>query len=299
MEWHYAYNVNARPVDDSAGGHGSCVASKAAGWKNGVSKNSQIVMLKTSMTIADENWAFAKALDDIIEKDRQGKAVVIYPRLSLSTNPGMELSANWESIRQIMQDLFSADVVVVTCAGNEALKRSSVITQLPALWASNDFPLLVDGAVAPIGEYAKFSQGSISSRNVVWAPGDRVVCARGIYSPSPPYERIGRGTSLSAGMVRIPALVVDKWANKDKVAGLVAYFIGRLECPGQVAETMRKKLLGVWSRPISPRSSPNVIWNGQDGSNFQGSNKIAFEMGYSNLSIMLNGTTGAPEDFQS
>ena len=87
MEWHYAYNVDARPVDDSAGGHGFCVASKAAGWKNGVSKNSRLVMLKASTTIADENWAFAKALDDIIEKHLQGKAVVVYPRLSVSSNP--------------------------------------------------------------------------------------------------------------------------------------------------------------------------------------------------------------------
>ena len=52
------------------------------------------------------------------------------------------------------------------------------------------------------------------------------------------------------------------------MAGLAAYFLGRSSTVGNVSAEMLDRLLTV-SRPISPRSRPNVIWNGQDGSNYQ------------------------------
>ena len=120
VEWKYGYNVDPRPQDDSANGHGTCVASKAVGWKNGVSKNTGLVILKASLSLVDDNWAFAVALDDIIAKNRQGKSVVLYPRTSFKqygASTGWE--ANWRSIKSLIQDLFAQDVIVVTCAGND------------------------------------------------------------------------------------------------------------------------------------------------------------------------------------
>ncbi|KAL8699224.1 MAG: hypothetical protein Q9201_006122 [Fulgogasparrea decipioides] len=126
VEWHYGDGVSRQATDDSKAGHGTCVSSKAAGWKNGVSKNSRLVMMKSSGTVADETWAFAEALDDILSKQRQRKAVVVYPRLSLTAfAPGSEPAANWDSIQALIRDLFEANVVVVNCAGNEATPRSS------------------------------------------------------------------------------------------------------------------------------------------------------------------------------
>ena len=52
------------------------------------------------------------------------------------------------------------------------------------------------------------------------------------------------------------------------MAGLAAYFLGRSSTVGKVTSEMLDRLLTM-SRLISPRSRPNVIWNGQDGSNYQ------------------------------
>lgn len=135
-------------------------------------------MIKSSLTLLDDNWAFAEVLDDVLKKGRQGKAVVVYPRSSIETfSAGSALPANWESMKGLMQGLFEADVVIVTCAGNEGTKRSSALDKAPAVWASQDFPLIVAGAVTTSGDFAKFSQGLKAADDLVWAPGVHVTCA--------------------------------------------------------------------------------------------------------------------------
>lgn len=197
-EWHYAYGVRHTQTDDTVAGHGSCVASKAAGWKTGVSKNSRLVVMKSSSTIADINFAFAAAVDDIIAKNRQGRAVVVYPSTSIQTfGAGSTLPRNWQSVGELIQELFAQDVVVVTGAGNNAALFSGVNT-LPAIWGLNhNFPLLVAGAVATDGRLARFSQGGKSSLELLWAPGANVACANG---PSQGLA-VRSGTSFAAGMV--------------------------------------------------------------------------------------------------
>ena len=203
-EWHYAYGVSKSTTDDNLGGHGSCVASKAAGWKTGVSKNSQLVMMKSLPTVADVNFAFAAALDDIMEKDRQGRAVVVYPATSIETfGAGSALPRNWRSVNELIQELFAQNVVVVTAAGNNAA-RTSTLDTVPAMWAlDRDFPLIVAGAVRLDGTVARFSQGAAAMAQIVWAPGDSVVCANG---PSAQGLAVRSGTSFAAGMVSKPPL---------------------------------------------------------------------------------------------
>ncbi len=202
-EWHYAYGVHQSTTDDNLAGHGSCVASKAAGWKTGVSKNSQLVMIKSLPTLADINFAFAAALDDILQKDRQGEAVVIYPATSTQQfAPGSPMPRNWKSVHELIQDLLAEDVVVVTAAGNDAA-RTSALDTVPAMWAlDSDFPLIVAGAVTTKGDIARFSQGAADMAQMAWAPGESVVCANG---PSSPGLAVRSGTSFAAAMVR-PAL---------------------------------------------------------------------------------------------
>ena len=198
-EWHYAYGVSDSTTDDDLAGHGSCVASKAAGWKTGVSKNSQLVVMKSLPTLADVNFAFAAALDDIIEKDRQGRAVVVFPATSIQTfGPGSVLPRNWRSVKELIRELFGQDVVVVTASGNSAA-RSSAMNTVPAIWGLDpDFPLIVAGAVTTSGTIARFSQGAASRSEIVWAPGESIVCANG---PSSPGLAVRSGTSFAAAMV--------------------------------------------------------------------------------------------------
>ena len=199
-EWHYAYGVYHSTTDDNLAGHGSCVASKAAGWKTGVSKNSQLVVIKSLPTVADVNFAFATALDDIIEKRRQGKAVVVYPQTSIQRfRVGTAVPRNWRSVYELIQELFTQNVVVVTAAGNHAA-RSSALDTIPAIWALDaDFPLIVAGAVRLDGTIARFSQGAAEIGQIVWAPGESIVCANG---PSAQGLEVRSGTSFAAAMVR-------------------------------------------------------------------------------------------------
>lgn len=199
-EWHYAYGVSPTTTDDDLSGHGSCVASKAAGWNAGVSKNSRLVVMKSLLTVADVNFAFAAALDDVVEKHRQGRAVVVFPATSIQTfNAGSDLPRNWRSVKELIQSLFFNGVPVVTAAGNNAARSSSLDT-LPALWGLGfeSFPLIVVGAATTDGSTARFSQGAANPDAIVWAPGESVVCANG---PSSAGLSVRSGTSFAAGMV--------------------------------------------------------------------------------------------------
>lgn len=199
-DWHYAYSVSDSTTDDDLAGHGSCVASKAAGWKTGVSKNSRLVVMKSLLTLADVNFAFAAALDDVIAKGRQGRAVVVYPATSIQTfDAGSALPRNWKSVKELIRELFAQDVIVVTAAGNNAA-RSPALNTLPAMWwgQEKNFPLIVAGAVKDDGTRARFSQGAATLNEIVWAPGEDVVCANG---PSSPGLAARSGTSFAAAMV--------------------------------------------------------------------------------------------------
>ena len=202
-EWHYAFGVSASPTDDDLAGHGTCAASKAAGWKTGVSKNSQLVVIKALTTLADVTFAFAAALDDIIAKHRQGRAVVLYPTTSTLALGMAPLPKSWLSIRKLIQELFAHDVVVVTAAGNDAARNPAVDT-VPAAWGldgDDEFPLIVAGAVKADGSFAPFSQGVVNPARLFWAPGESIVCANG---PSSAGLAVRSGTSFAAAMVSAP-----------------------------------------------------------------------------------------------
>ena len=193
--------------DDSVPpGYSSCAASKAAGRVNGVSKLSKIVMIKASMKLADTIWSFAKVLEDVVVKGRQDKVVLLYPRLSIRTfSPRSDLGTAWNHIKLIMEGLFLAGVVIVTCAGDDArsppTRANSIPNRVPAVLASKEFPVIVAGAVTNKGSFATFSRGISVSEDIAWAPGDKVLCTG--YRPT--WSQEGRSTGFAAGMVGIRA----------------------------------------------------------------------------------------------
>ena len=149
------------------------------------------------MSLADNTWAFAKVLEDVILRNRQGKSVILYTRTSKFESIAPD-TLGWDQIYAIMRDLLAADVVIVTCAGDEP-KRASLPSRVPAAWASREFPVIVAGAVTNDGNYAKFSQGIGISPGIAWAPGNDVVCASNVSS----LNQKGQGTAFAAGMVCI------------------------------------------------------------------------------------------------
>lgn len=224
IEWHYAPSVRRTQTDDSTLGHGSCVASKAAGWKDGVSKNSRLVIMKSSLTLADQHWAFSTALDDILSKGRQRRAVVLYPRASTQAAESIGRGGGggpvemWIAIKNLIDELSrEAGILTVVPAGNFAT-RSMKIDTFPGIWASSFDPISQDaphlvlgdnnpsvlavGSITQSGSQAPSSQGQ-SEPFLRFAPGEDVRCAGG--EPSSPAQVDAAGTSFAAAMVFIPS----------------------------------------------------------------------------------------------
>ena len=179
-------------MEDSGQGHGSCVASKAAGRCNGVSKASKLVILKTPFDLRGIAWSFDKVCGLIERRHKsQKRSVVVFPA-SAGTNDFREQNRYpWNWVKPIIQELFKIDAIVVVPSGNYRsnwLRRN--VDTVPGIWASPNFPLIVIGAVDNDGNQANFAQGG--DRVTTWAPGVQVRCA-GADAAS--------GTSFAAPMV--------------------------------------------------------------------------------------------------
>lgn len=196
VEWLWTPQTTWNRRDNDPKEHGSCVASKAAGFINGVSKNSRLVIVKASHTMADTEWALAQIFDDIVKKGRQEKAVILYARSSTEEySRESTLPVYWDSVRDLMHRLFGLGVHIVTSAGNDG-QRSMVLDTVPAMW-NEILPFIVVGAVTSRGGAARFSQGMWLDRGLVHAPGVNVRCAGG------GNMQLFDGTSAAAGMVNL------------------------------------------------------------------------------------------------
>ena len=190
----------------------SCVASKAVGRRNGVSKNSHLIIMKSLPSALGFHMALADTLSDIVLKrggGRKGPSIIVIaggsdvPVTSRDTTP-----QPWGRIHNILFQ-FVADpnleTVIVTNAGNSA-RRCPYVDTYPAIWAGKHTPLrhsegsviprVVVGAATNQGAVATFSQNQ--GPPTIWAPGYANECANGQGSSG---ISIGQGTSFAAPMV--------------------------------------------------------------------------------------------------
>ena len=234
------------------------MASKAAGPNLGVASQAHMIVLKAH-TLADSQWAFEKARDDIVSQGRQQKSVILFARGPLICEPGQENQSPWKELKPLILDLFSKDIVVVTSSGNlGAAPGHSQIDCPIKTFAGPNYPLIVVGAVTneglvaiKPGDKTSFSQGG--PQLTVSAPGLDVMCADSANNNTP---RKDTGTSPAAAMT----------------AGLVAYFLSfRNNRPfpvggGNTAMNARNYLqnTAMWKRP---GGQDNGIWNMVDSLN--------------------------------
>ena len=188
--------------DDNPGpSHGTCVASKAVGITNGVSKSSELIIVKLALLEtgqildSDLQWAFDEVYDDILTRQETSKQpIVVIAAFGTTEDPSV---SPWPDIKRRMTDIFALGAAIIVPSGNHALDRgrSRNVDEIPALWANADpsFPLIVAGAVNNEGVTWPYSQGG--NHVTIWAPGDQVQCA----------DRAGfrraNGTSFATGMV--------------------------------------------------------------------------------------------------
>jgi hypothetical protein len=232
------------------------MASKAVGPNLGVASNAHLIVVKAKGSAADNLWAFEQTRDDVLANadNRKGKSVVLFARGQTFAGLG-DNAAPWPQMKPLMQELFDNDIVVVTSSGNngEAPGHQNV-ELLPKTWATDDFPLIVVGAVTTQGKEAFYpgkqqSFSQIGPKVTVWAPGVDIRCA----DSKTQTTRLDTGTSPASAMA----------------AGLVAYFLSfRNNRPfaiggGNTARNARDYLKNT-AKWVRPGGKDPAIWNGVD-----------------------------------
>ena len=264
-------------TDDDSTSHGSCIASKATGAKNGVSKTTPLVIVKSSLNLVDIVWAFQKIVNSVATQKGRQVVVLLAATTKLPWRPPMLQDSRFNRLYLRMENLISLGAVVVVPVGSYG-DRSYLADTVPAVFASpskiprrSPLPLIVVGAVDNKATPASWSQTMPVDRgDMIRAPGVKVACTKRGLS----FRPTGTGTSFSAGMVRnrLPR-IFSAMVSVDvcvQVAGLAAYFLGMKTPPFPVGgpDTSRNlqnylRTSASWARPSG---ASKVVWNRLDGS---------------------------------
>ncbi|KAL8884660.1 MAG: hypothetical protein Q9215_007343 [Flavoplaca cf. flavocitrina] len=216
------YGYRATQEDDSTDQygkrnfHGSCVASKAIGSTDGVSRTTQLSIFKVSSWLSDASWAFAQ-----VRNSRT--PIVVYPWATINAAPD-PLGQDLATIKDIISDILNDGGIIVVSAGN-AQRRSALADTFPSTLErefkrtlqTNRQAFIVVGAVKSKGNFwneagsiATFSQRSVIGREgEYWAPGEAIRCA------GPNGHQFADGTSFAAPMVGFTSFDAYKLLNKD------------------------------------------------------------------------------------
>ena len=185
-------------------GYGTCIASKALGFINGVSKGARLVPVKVQMDAASISAALIKTTDQIESMQRVAVSVVVLPFQSIQDFPLIDISVEdtepWRTILGAIRSLTEIGVPVIVPAGDDG-KQTWGVNALPQIWASLS-DLIVVSAVTQRAGKASFTQVlPRSSRGTrrIYAPGEKVACAG--LKESGTVEKTG--TAFAAGMVSL------------------------------------------------------------------------------------------------
>ncbi|KAL8881125.1 MAG: hypothetical protein Q9198_001608 [Flavoplaca austrocitrina] len=226
LRWYYGPSIRAHnratQEDDSTDQygkrnfHGSCVASKAIGSTDGVSRTTQLSIFKVSSWLSDASWAFAQ-----VRNSRT--PIVVYPWATINAAPD-PLGQDLATIKDIISDILNDGGIIVVSAGN-AQRRSALADTFPSTLErefkrtlqTNRQAFIVVGAVKSKGNFwneagsiATFSQRSVIGREgEYWAPGEAIRCA------GPNGHQFADGTSFAAPMVGFTSFDAYKLLNKD------------------------------------------------------------------------------------
>ena len=240
-------------VKEDPRGHGTCMASKVCGRKNGVAKQTIVIPVVFSQSYESFFAAFELLENDITarrarETNKQalpGKTVV-----SISWAIATSKTDYIAQMKNALQAIMNLGVVIVVSADNRELVDGFVSESYPtALALLDDFPLIRVGAVDESGRLAWFSM-----EGDVYIVGVGGKCAVAGLSN---LERDTEGTSGAAAAF----------------AGLVAYMMGLNRVPfafgsdiTQYQSIVKDYFVYDIGAYVRPGGNAPVAWNGLDGS---------------------------------
>ncbi|KAG8533927.1 uncharacterized protein KY384_001668 [Bacidia gigantensis] len=202
-DWLFTSDAKRTYTDDDPDGHGSCVASKAVGHADGVSKFSRLIPVKTVLDSSNLLEAFFATQDDIIENKRSSQSVIVCSLASRNPVPlesWKKPPAPWKTLRRYLDSLtVTYGATIVLSAGNNA-SRSEYVDTFPAQFGEDPgLAIIVAGATTQRGYKSSYSQAL--KRPTFWAPGDKIICAAGSGTQG---TVVQYGTSFSAPLVHHP-----------------------------------------------------------------------------------------------
>ncbi|KAK9774038.1 putative Peptidase S8/S53 domain-containing protein [Seiridium cardinale] len=245
-------------VDASDESHSTCTADKAVGAKYGSSKGAKLVVVKMGAKVLAELMnAVNQVVNDIYFKPERKKKSVV----TISLSSGLPKGGQEETrLKGYIEELFTYDVPVVVAAGNDAEEESrSDVDEIPAVWAEDEFPLIVVGSVNAAGARSSFSQGG--KHLTVHAPGEDTTC---LYKAGNTLKT-GSGTSFATPLTagQIANLLSYDEPPFDMSDGKVVANVRNYVASDQFG-WVRDKVLGIWNG-VDEAHNPPVVSFG-DGS---------------------------------
>jgi len=156
------------------GGRGTCVLSRAVGSFYGVSKASDVVVVKLPSKFGSEGEChsfrssvlegLAQIRDDIILHNILPGKGVINVSLNLGSLESFEEKILIDTLRSLIEEFTKRDIPLVAASGNRDIKTESHLDDVntyPALFGSDkSLSIIVVGSTNGIGIRSPFSQGS-------------------------------------------------------------------------------------------------------------------------------------------
>lgn len=201
--WMYSNGVLRSKTDEI--GHGSCVASKVAGYIYGVAKGAPLRICKTAAWVDSFLKSLLLILNDLRRRSTAGQSVAGHTVIMVSTQWYWSRGPNEEEvIRSLRKLITNYQAVIVMAAGNNEGGDEPLITRQtwPVAAYYENLPIIVVGAVDLKGIIYPWSK--IDPIVAIYAPGS-VRCA----DASGNGEADLQGTSFAAA----------------EVAGLAAYLL--------------------------------------------------------------------------
>ena len=255
--WLYSNGVVPTPTDDNISGHGTCVASKVAGYIYGVAKATSLRICKCILQIDSFLRGLLLISNDLKKRSDNGESVRGHTVIMMTTTWLSDRTSNEQQLIKSLQKLMTKYQAVVVMASGNLVFDDDPAEITPETWpvaAYNDgLPIIIVGAVDLQGNGESYSRAGAGVN--IYAPGE-VHCAHG----SDTDGIVQTGTSFAAA----------------EVAGLVAYLLpivpslrGSDNIPREVLEYLKTKasyaratssVRSVWNRLYPDREPPLHGW---------------------------------------
>ncbi|MCJ1424804.1 Suppressor of the cold-sensitive snRNP biogenesis mutant brr1-1 [Sticta canariensis] len=253
-KWLYSNRVLKSKTDEI--GHGTCVASKVAGYIYGVAKGTSLRICKIASWIDSFLKSLLLILNDLKKRSAAGPSVAGHTVIMISTQWYWERGPNEEAaIRSLRKLITEYQAVVVMAAGNDHDGGEPLITRgtWPAAAYYEDLPIIIVGAVDLKGVIEPWSKTDASV--AIYAPGS-VRCASASGIGAADFEGTSFSAAEVAGLAAYLLPIVPSLRNSENIPRAVLDYLTTKASYARTGASVRS----IWNRLYPDRGPPLYGW---------------------------------------